>query len=152
MHMSMGPLHRVIFPYAFHFRTINTHVFIPQPLTGDATTDKKMIYDALAAGRCFVGYDLPASTSGFAFKAKSLEQSAIMGEEISLKGGVTLQVHVPAVAEIHILKDGLQVGVWKNSQAYTFTAREPGVYRVEVFRNYLGRRRGWIYSNPIYVR
>jgi len=59
MHMSMGPFHRVIFPYEFHFRTVNTHVFISQPLTGDVPTDKKMIYDALAAGRCFVAYDLP---------------------------------------------------------------------------------------------
>ena len=152
MHMSMGLIHRVIFPYDFHFRTINSHVFIAQPLTGDVPTDKKMIYDALAAGRCFVGYDLPASTRGFTFKAKSLDQSAIMGEEISVKGGVTLQIHVPAVAEIHLLKDGVEVGIWKNSQAYTYTARESGVYRVEVFRNYLGRQRGWIYSNPIYVR
>jgi len=26
------------------------------------------------------------------------------------------------------------------------------VYRVEVFRTYLGKKRGWIYSNPIYLR
>ena len=53
--MSMGPLRRVIFPYDFHFRAVNTHVFIPQPLTGEVVTDKKMIYEALAAGRCFIG-------------------------------------------------------------------------------------------------
>jgi hypothetical protein len=78
--MHMGPLHRVIFPYDFHFRTVNTHVFIPEPLTGDVPTDKKMIYEALAAGRCFVGYDLPGSTRGFIFNARGLEQSVIMGE------------------------------------------------------------------------
>src|SRR6185295_2624926 len=86
MHMSMGPLHRVIFPYQFHFRTVNTHAFIPQPLTGDVPSDKKMIYDALAAGRCFVGYDLPASTRGFRFTARGREQTVIMGDEISAKG------------------------------------------------------------------
>ncbi|HSB02856.1 MAG TPA: CehA/McbA family metallohydrolase, partial [Anaerolineales bacterium] len=91
LHMSMGPIHRVIFPYDFHFRTVNTHVFIPEPLTGDVPTDRKMIYEALAAGRCFVGYDLPASTRGFIFNARGLEQSVIMGEEISSKRGVTLQ-------------------------------------------------------------
>lgn len=152
MHMSLGPLHRVIFPYEFHFKTINTHVFIPQPLTGDVLTDKKMIYDALAAGRCFVAYDLPAPTKGFIFKAKGLEQSAIMGEEISVKGGVTLHAHVPTQAEMHLIQDGKRIGVWKNSYACTFSATEPGVYRVEVYRRYLGRKRGWIYSNPIYVR
>src|SRR6185503_10928950 len=59
MHMHMGPLHRVIFPYDFHFKAVNTHVILPEPLTGDVATDKKMIYGALSEGHCFVAYDLP---------------------------------------------------------------------------------------------
>jgi len=152
MHMHMGPLHRVIFPYDFHFRTVNTHVFIPEPLSGDVPTDKRMIYEALAQGRCFVGYDLPASTRGFTFKGRGLEQSVIMGEEIPSKGGVTLQAHLPKPAEIRLLKDGKIIGIWKDSQACAYSASEPGVYRVEAWRNYLGLKRGWIFSNPIYVR
>jgi len=152
MHMHMGPLHRVIFPYDFHFRTVNTHVFIPEPLSGDVPTDKRMIYEALAQGRCFVGYDLPASTRGFTFKGRGLEQSVIMGEEIPSKGGVTLQAHLPKPAEIRLLKDGKVIGIWKDSQACAYSASEPGVYRVEAWRNYLGLKRGWIFSNPIYVR
>ena len=152
MHMSLGPLRRVVFPYEFHFRTVNTHVFIPQPLTGDVPTDKKMIYDALAAGRCFVAYDLPASTRGFRFNAKGREQSAIMGDEISVKGGVTLQARLPKAADIHLIRDGRIIGTWRESYAYTHIATEPGVYRIEAYRNYLGRKRGWIFSNPIYVR
>jgi PHP domain-containing protein len=152
MHMSMGPLHRVIFPYQFHFRTVNTHAFIPQPLTGDVPTDKKMIYDALAAGRCFVGYDLPASTRGFRFTARGREQTAIMGDELPAKGGVTLQAHLPEPAEIRMIKDGNLIGKWKEAYAATHIATEAGVYRVEAWRNYLGRKRGWIFSNPIYVR
>jgi PHP domain len=152
LYMSMGPFHRVIFPYEFHFKTVNTHVFIPEPLTGDVPTDKKMIYDALASGHCFVGYDLPASTRGFVFKAKGLEQSAIMGDEISVKGGVTLQAHLPTPAEIRLLKDGKMIGKWTRQHACTYIATEPGVYRIEAWRSYLGRKRGWIFSNPIYVR
>jgi len=150
--MHMGPLHRTIFPYDFHFRTINTHVFISEPLTGDILTDKKLVYDALAAGRCFVGYDLPASTRGFSFKAKGLEESAIMGEEISARRGVTLQAHLPKPAEIRLIKDGKTIGIWKNSQACAHSTDEPGVYRVEAWKSYLGFKRGWIFSNPIYVR
>src|SRR5215213_11324583 len=108
--MHMGPFHRVIFPYQFHFRTVNTHLFIPQPLTGDVPADKKMIYEALAAGRCFVGYDLPAPTRGFIFKARGLEQSAMMGDEISARRGVTLQAHLPEPAEIRLIKDGKAIG------------------------------------------
>jgi hypothetical protein len=109
----MGPIHRIIFPYEFHFKTINTHVFVPEPLTGDVPSDKKMIYEALAAGRCFVAYDLPAPTRGFTFKAKGLERSVIMGEEISVKGGVTLQAHVPEPRDL-FLKDGKQTGSEKS--------------------------------------
>jgi hypothetical protein len=29
---------------------------------------------------------------------------------------------------------------------------EAGVYRIEAYRRHLGRRRAWIFSNPIYVR
>jgi hypothetical protein len=150
--MHMGPIRRVIFPYPFHFRAVNTHVFIPEPLTGDVPSDKKMIYEALAAGHCFVAYDLPASTRGFTFKAKGLEQSAIMGEEISSRRGVTLQAHLLKPADIRLIKDGKLVGAWRDSQACAYTATEPGAYRVEVWRSYLGRKRGWIFSNPIYVR
>jgi hypothetical protein len=152
LNMHMAGIHRVIFPYDFHFRTVNTHVFITEPLSGDVPTDKKMIYEALAAGRCFVGYDLPGSTRGFTFKGRGLEQSVIMGDEISSKRGVTLQAHLPQPAEIRLIKDGTIVGIWKDSQACAYTATEPGVYRVEVWRNYLGLKRGWIFSNPIYVR
>lgn len=152
MHMHLGPLHRVIFPYEFHFQTVNTHVLVPQPLTGDVSTDKNLIYTALAEGHCFVAYDLPASTRGFTFKARGLGQSAVMGDTLPAKGGVTLQAHLPRRAEIRLLKDGSQIGRWKNAEVCTYTAAEPGVYRVEVFINYLGRKRGWIYSNPIYVR
>ena len=152
LHMHMGPLHRVIFPYEFHFRAVNTHLFLAEPLTGDVPTDKKMIYEALAAGRCFIGYDLPAATRGFIFKARGLERSVIMGEEISAKRGVTLQAHLPEPAEIRLIKDGQTIGIWRDAQACAYSATEAGVYRVEAWRNYLGLKRGWIFSNPIYLR
>jgi hypothetical protein len=150
--MYMGPIHRVIFPYDFHFRTVNTHVFLPGPLTGDLPTDRKVIYEALAAGRCFIGYDLSASTRGFVFKARGREQTVIMGDEIKAKGGVTLQAHLPQQAEIRLFKDGKVIQIWKNTQASAYSVSEPGVYRVEAWKNYLGLKRGWVFSNPIYVR
>ncbi|MCB0119045.1 MAG: PHP domain-containing protein [Anaerolineales bacterium] len=152
LHMHMGPLHRVIFPYEFHFRSVNTHALLSGPLTGDVTSDRSLIYKAFAAGHCFVGYDMPAPTKGFRFSAQGKERTAVMGDEISAKNGVTLQIKLPAAAEIVLLKDGLPLKKWKNQQSSTHITAEPGVYRVEVYRRYLGKRRGWIYSNPIYVR
>jgi hypothetical protein len=75
-----------------------------------------------------------------------------MGDEISAEGGVTLKVKLPHLAEGRLLKNGQVIHTWGNSEAYTHITTEPGVYRVEVYKKYLGRRRGWIFSNPIYVR
>ena len=44
------------------------------------------------------------------------------------------------------------IQAWRNSQACAFSATEPGVYPVEAWKNYLGLKRGWVFSNPIYVR
>lgn len=150
--MTLGPLSRVIFPYEFHFRTVNTHIMLSEPLNGDVNADKKLIYQALAEGHCFVGYDLPASTRGFNFTAQGREKNVIMGDEVTAKGGVTLQAKCPALAEIRLLKDGVVIQTWKNQLSCTHITTEPGVYRVEAYRRYLGKLRGWIYSNPIYLR
>ena len=152
LHLSLAFISRTIFPYEFHFRTINTHVIISEPLNGEVNHDKKMIYEALAQGHCFIGYDLPAPTRGFTFTAQGMEKSVIMGDEISAKNGVTLQAKLPADAEMHLLKDGNTIQIWKKKSSFAYITTEPGVYRVEAYRKYLGKIRGWIYSNPIYIR
>jgi hypothetical protein len=150
-HMSMGLLHKTIFPYEYHFSTINTHTFTPTALSGDLALDRKMIFEALAAGHCFIGYDLPAPTRGFHFSAQSREVSVIMGDEIASQGAVTLQARFPSKAEIRLIKDGECIRSLKG-ETFTHTTNEPGVYRVEAYKRYLGKRRGWVFSNPIYVR
>ncbi len=149
---SLGPLHRIIFPYDFHFRGINTHLLLPQPLSGEFEPDKRSILEALAAGHCFVGYDLPGSTRGFNFTAQGREAVGLMGDEISAHGSVTLQAHLPALADVRLIKDGQPIRSFRHQQVCTHITAEPGVYRIEAYRSYLGRRRGWIFSNPIYVR
>ena len=149
---SLGPLRRVIFPYDFHFKTVNTHVFTSEPLTGDSAADRRLVYEAFKNGRCFVSYDLPASTKGFRFRAQGFEKTAIMGEEIPAKGGVTLQIRLPGPADCRLIKDGGVLREWKKQQNCTHIITKSGVYRVEAYRRYLGRKVGWIYSNPIYVR
>jgi hypothetical protein len=152
LHLNLGPISRVIYPYEFHFRAVNTHVLLAEPLSGDVHTDRKLIYDALGQGHCFIGYDLPAPTRGFTFTAQGLEKNAIMGDELPAKNGVTLQVKLPSPAEMRLLKDGQVIQTWKNKLSGAHITTEPGVFRVEVYRRHLGKLRGWIYSNPIYVR
>jgi len=75
-----------------------------------------------------------------------------MGDELSSTGGVTFQIRLPIMAECILLKDGEPMRTWHKHDLCTYITTEPGVYRVEVYINYLGRRRGWIFSNPVYVR
>ena len=148
--MRMGPIRRTIFPYKFHFSAINTHLLTTISLSGNHIIDSGIIYQSLANGNAFIGYDLPASTRGFRFSAQSNGKEVIMGDEIELDGSITLQVHIPGKAETSLLKDGEIIKKSRNENL-VFVTNEPGVYRVEVHRNYLGMKRGWIYSNPIYI-
>jgi hypothetical protein len=148
----LGPFRRVIFPYEFHFQTINTHLLLEKPLSGELETDRRLIYDAFRHGRLFVGYDLPAPTRGFRFTANGYEGSAQMGEEISSVRGVTLQVRLPIPAECRLVRHGEVIQTWEAQQHCAYITSQPGAYRAEAYINFLGQRRGWIFSNPIYVK
>ncbi len=152
LHKSIGPIHRIVFPFEFHFQAINTHVLTPSPLSGDWKKDKRMLLDALKQGRAFIGYDLPAPTAGFRFSAHGEEHTAIMGDEIQIDGGLTFQIRLPGRAECRLLCNGEPIKIWQGREVCTHITRKPGVYRVECYTRYLGKRRGWIFSNPIYVR
>jgi hypothetical protein len=149
---SMGPLKRVIFPYEYLFRTVNTHVLVDEPLSGDMDKDRLQIFKSIRNGHSFVGYDLPASTRGFRFSAHGDRGEVLMGSRLALGFGATLQIHLPKRAQIQLIKEGETIRSWRNTQSAVHTVREPGAYRVEAHIYYLGRWRGWIYSNPIFIR
>ena len=151
LNIKMGPFKKKIFPYHWHFRGINTHLILSNPLTGNFQDDKMSILKALRQGHAFIGYDLPASTKGFRFSANSLEGNFKMGEETSSKGGVTFQIRLPRTAECHLIHNGQIMKTWENREILSHTSIEPGAYRVEAFIPFAGKKRGWIFSNPIYV-
>jgi len=147
----VGRLTRHVFPYSFGFRTVNTHILTPQPFSGDLAHDRDLVYGALRAGHCWVGYDLLASTSGFRFRGRSSDQTVIMGDTLPSGPAVELEASAPRQARLRLLRDGQPVAqAWGRRLRYTAIA--PGVYRVEAYRWAWGRWRGWIFSNPIYVR
>jgi len=149
---KIGPIHRIIFPYPFHFRAINTHLLVPNLLSGDLTTDRLMVYQALQKGNCYIGYDYPASTHGFRFTAQGNTGMLTMGDEETISGAVTLQIRLPRKTECNLIKDGRVIKTWTNNMVCAHITKEPGVYRVECYIQHLGKRRGWIFSNPIYLR
>jgi hypothetical protein len=150
--LSLGPIKRVVFPYDFHFSAINTHIISTEPLNGDITHDRRLVLDSLANGHCFIGYDLAGQTRGFRFTAQGKDNSVIMGDDIVTDGGVTLQIKLPEPADCRLLQNGKIISTWTRHQVCTYITTEPGIYRVEVYRRYLGKYRGWIFSNPIFLR
>jgi len=151
LHYHLGPLTVTLFPYEKHFRAITTHVLLSEPLSGHLEHDRRLIYDALRKGRAFVANDLPASARGFRFTATGHHAEAVMGEQIALNGGVTLQIRLPRKAECRLVRHGEVVQRWRGRDVCAATVTEPGAYRVEAYLTAWGRRRGWIFSNPIYV-
>ncbi len=146
-----GPLHKVVFPYDFLFRCVNTHILTTQPFSGQPEYDKPILYKALKEGRAFIGYDVPGSTRGFRYSAHGQNGTASMGSTLRLGPGVTLQVLAPARAHIKLICRGETVAEVKNRENLAYTAHEPGAYRVEVWKSYRGQERCWILSNPIYI-
>lgn len=148
---TLGPVKREVFPYSYLFKCVNTHVISRHSITGDTEHDANLIYQALRHGHSFVGYDLPASTRGFRFSAQGHNSEAIMGERIRLGHGVTLQVVAPRIAEIRLLRDGKVVHSEDDGTHSIYIANTPGVYRAEVYIPFAGKRRAWIFSNPIFI-
>ncbi len=149
--IRMGPLHRTIFPYEFHFRLINTHLLLDSDLQGDLETDRRAVLDALQRGHSFIANDLPAPARGFSFIANGFDRKASIGEEISARKGVTFQIRLPSPADCRLLRDGQVIQTWQNQSMCTQICTEPGAYRVEAYRLFKRRPVGWIFSNPIYV-
>jgi hypothetical protein len=75
-----------------------------------------------------------------------------MGESASLKTQPTLRVQTPANAHIKLIRAGSGVVAETNGRSLSFQPAEPGAYRVEVWKKWWFKPRGWIFSNPIYIR
>jgi hypothetical protein len=148
---SLGPLKRVLFPYEYLFRCINTHILTERPFNGFLEHDRKLIYDALRAGRTWVGYDLLAPTKGFQFLARSGSNQTLIGGELVRTGATIFEVHTPYDADIRLVYSG-QVVARTRGTYLKHTTAEPGAYRVEAYRRHKLSLRGWIFSSPLYVK
>jgi hypothetical protein len=146
-----GIFRKTIFPYAFHFSAINNHLMVPQCLSGDLVRDQDMIYHALRSGSSFIGYDLPAPTKGFSFIAENQSGLFGMGETLDLFEGATIRIKIPQKTSMRLIHNGKQIYSSENTDHMVLPISEPGYYRVECFIHFLGKDRGWIYSNPIYA-
>jgi hypothetical protein len=146
----LGPLGRVIFPYDFLLHTVNTHILTPEAFSGRLEHDASLVYEALGKGRAFMAYDFIGSAKGFRFGASSDKREITMGDELPLRGAVELEVTTPLPANIRLLCDGHSVAQARG-RTLRYVTNQAGAYRVEVYRPYCLRSRGWIFGNALYV-
>lgn len=146
-----GPFRRVVFPYDFLFRRVNTHVLTEEALEGDPETDRQRLQAAMARGNMFVGYDLHHSTRGFRFTADGDDGPVPMGGTVRGRFGVTLRIRSPLRARLRLIHNGNLIRAWEDVDNAVVNVSEPGAYRVEVMLRQRGRVRPWIFSNPIFV-
>jgi hypothetical protein len=135
--------------YKRSFRYLRTHLLAARALTGELDTDRETVFDALRSGRAYIAVDSLAPARGFRFWAEGdgvLEMGAEHGA-----GDWTLHARTPAPARLRLLRDGVEVATVSGDRI-EHRAGEPGVYRVEAYRDSRGRERTWILSNPIYLR
>jgi hypothetical protein len=171
---QIGPFRRVFLPYLHCAQALNTHLLLKAPLAGRQPArrrptevvahDHAQVLYALRTGHCWTGYDLVGSTRGFRFFAWQMPDhhrpdparppDALLGDTLAAPtpGWVThFRVLTPANAEIRLLHNG-RVVARQQARQLDYVTTNAGVYRVEVWRHRWGRWRGWIFSNPIYVR
>ena len=148
-HNFLGFFEVEIFPYKILFKSIRTHILLNEELHSDKNYDeaKKMIYNSLEKGHCFIANDYRADSKGFRFFAETKSGKYQMGETINFENDITLKVLLPVKsAEIRLIYNGKLLEKVEGSKA-DFIVNRKGVYRVEVY--YLGN--AWIYSNHIRI-
>jgi hypothetical protein len=149
---SFFGLSREIFPFAFAFRTIRTHVLLEQALTQDAKADEKTILAALKQGQSYVSLDLWQDPAGFSFTIYDEKNKAWPGGTFTRAAQAILEAKIPAAGKIHLIRDGRIVKEEARRMSMQWDVDLPGVYRIEALQHVAGRWRPWIYSNPIWVQ
>ncbi len=137
-------------PYERSFRLVRVHVLIPN----GSILDAENLRGALAAGHCFIGFDLFSDSSGFRFTGSNSNETRIQGDEITLEDQIRLNVMAPIPSRIVLLRDGNAIYSEIGLTRKEFIVTERGSYRVELYLPQLGSvgEQPWILSNPIYVK
>lgn len=130
-------------PYAVAFRFVSTHI-LARELT------EPEIRASLAAGHVYVSHDWLCDPAGFTFFAENNLGLYDIGDEIPLQNNTRLQARLPIAAKIKLIH-GNAIVAEANDSKFSFTAKEPGAYRLEAWLTIDGEDRPWIFSNPIYV-
>ncbi len=137
-------------PYYRSFHNVSTHILVDE-------LDETAVRAAVHAGHMYISHDWMCDPTVFYFAVEGLEDGprsaprAMMGDQTKMGSGLSLVAEFPAACHIRLIRNG-EVAAEADGRDFAFDVREAGVYRIEGFLGIDGEQRGWIYSNPIYVR
>lgn len=131
------------------------HLLLKNSLSPDFQTARHQVYDALKRGNFYNAVNSAAQAKGFRFWGIKAEQKIEMGSTSALDSPVTLHIQsfFPFASETHLIHNGKKV-FQTSDGIFSYEARQPGFYRVEVYlreRSPLGKNIPWIISNPIFL-
>jgi acetyl esterase/lipase len=130
-------------PYEVSFRHLCTHL-LARELTEPA------IREALREGQAYVSHDWLCDPTGFLFGAVNNLGVFPMGAKAPMQGTTRVMALTPVPAHLKLFHRG-QLVAQTNATNLTFSAKEPGPYRVEAWLQVGREERPWIYSNPVYL-
>lgn len=140
----------ILSSYIYQFKTLRTHVLTKRPLEGNLQKDRVSILSALKKGRCYLVNHLVGPVEQFGFSLQHLGNTWYMGEEAKYSDGMVLNIKVPGIAHIRVIKNGNLFSKCTTNSLRLINPG-PGVYRVEVYKGNIWPR-PWIFSNHIYIR
>ena len=144
--VDLGPFKVEIFPYKVHFRSLQTHVILDEPMSSDFATAARQFYNALAKCRVFNSNARWGDARRFIFVAHDGSRSAVCGDALAYSEGIKLTVKLPSKAKIKLIKDGEKIAE-THSDGLDWAVSQAGLYRVEAWKG----KRGWIFSNHIRI-
>ncbi len=137
-----------VFPYRTSFQAIRTQIYLPKPLSHEWGDDTQLVKTALKDGHCAIMAAHVGREKGFRYWAEQPQHSAFMGDRMPWHPDLRLRGSSPVKATWRLIKNGQPIFT-TTGHILDVVAKEPGCYRVELFRG--KKSRAWIYSNPLYL-
>jgi len=128
--------------HKFLYKTIRTNILIPS----DQEISEENIIAALANGNSYIVNYRCGDPYNFYCGISDKANEAIMGEEIDLSEDLKYYYRLPTICKVKLICNGKVVDSQREDKGI-FQLKEPGNYRLEVYKNL----KGWIYTNNIYV-
>lgn len=145
--IQFGPWQLEIFPYKVHFRCLQTHLILDEPLSSDGKEATKQVYAAIRACRIVFCNVRWGDVEGSVAHVRQGGRVFYPGDQLSLQDGqATLELSLPMAGSIRLFHDG-RLSAEAEGSAIDLSLKAAGLYRIEVWRD----RRGWYFTNHFRV-